>query len=63
MSTRYNPSLYKAWHTWALANFDVVNYLDPHSESRQPDDAASDSLADHVVGAIRGMKYARRLAA
>ncbi|CAK7565397.1 MAG: phosphatidylinositol kinase-related protein kinase tor1 [Sporothrix epigloea] len=26
-ATRYNPKWYKAWHAWALANFEVVQYL------------------------------------
>ncbi|CAK7224906.1 phosphatidylinositol kinase-related protein kinase tor1 [Sporothrix bragantina] len=26
-ATQYNPKWYKAWHAWALANFEVVQYL------------------------------------
>ncbi|TFY65865.1 hypothetical protein EVG20_g5221 [Dentipellis fragilis] len=27
LATHYDPNWYKAWHTWALANFEVVGYL------------------------------------
>ena len=30
LATHYDPSWYKAWHTWALVNFTVVNEMDAH---------------------------------
>jgi FKBP12-rapamycin complex-associated protein len=54
LATRFDSSSYKAWHTWALANFELVSYLDSHQDGRV-DDTPSDSIAGHVVQAISGL--------
>ncbi|MCJ1320534.1 phosphatidylinositol kinase- protein kinase tor1 [Xylographa vitiligo] len=52
-ATQYNPNAYKAWHAWALANFEVVSAI-----TSQPDRDASTlpqaAIVDHVVPAIQG---------
>jgi serine/threonine-protein kinase mTOR len=59
-ATQYNPKWYKAWHAWALANFEVVQALT--STSRNASGAEQDNpprvshgvILDHVVPAVRG---------
>lgn len=51
MATQLDPSWYKAWHTWALANFEVVSYLE--AGTRQ-EELLPDTLVNHVIAAIRG---------
>jgi FKBP12-rapamycin complex-associated protein len=53
LATRYDGQWYKAWHTWALANFEVVNYLESHSEPRLGD-VPSETLVPHTVQAVQG---------
>ncbi|KAF9525319.1 phosphatidylinositol 3-kinase [Crepidotus variabilis] len=53
LATHYDPSWYKAWHTWALANFDVIAYMEGQNEGRT-NDVAGDKLALHVVQAVEG---------
>ena len=52
-ATRFDPSWYKAWHAWALANFEVVTHLTNRSD-RESADVAPTIILDHVVPAIRG---------
>ncbi|KAK3942599.1 phosphatidylinositol 3-kinase tor2 [Diplogelasinospora grovesii] len=51
-ATQYNPKWYKAWHAWALANFEVVKAL----TSRGDNDGRTDHaiVVQHVVPAVRG---------
>ncbi|KAL0953824.1 hypothetical protein HGRIS_005004 [Hohenbuehelia grisea] len=49
---RYDNRWYKAWHTWALANFDVIAYMET-LENRSLGLRAS-GLAAHVVQAVEG---------
>jgi FKBP12-rapamycin complex-associated protein len=51
-ATQYNPKWYKAWHSWALANFEVVQSLTSGSDN----DARANHavIVDHVVPAVRG---------
>ena len=52
-ATRYNQNWYKAWHAWALANFEIVTSL----TSDGGGDSASVSpqiISGHVVPAIKG---------
>ncbi|KIY73583.1 atypical/PIKK/FRAP protein kinase [Cylindrobasidium torrendii FP15055 ss-10] len=54
MATQHDPDWYKAWHTWALANLDVITYLEGQPENRFAD-SPPDNLAKHVVQAIEGL--------
>ncbi|KAF4546613.1 Phosphatidylinositol 3-kinase tor2 protein [Lasiodiplodia theobromae] len=52
-ATRYNQNWYKAWHAWALANFEVVNAMSPQADRSTPDLPAS-AVHEHIVPAIHG---------
>ncbi|KAF2210767.1 hypothetical protein CERZMDRAFT_99368 [Cercospora zeae-maydis SCOH1-5] len=51
-ATRYHESWYKAWHAWALANFEVVTSLT--SGDREATDVPSYIVTEHVVPAVKG---------
>ncbi|PFH51827.1 hypothetical protein AMATHDRAFT_58344 [Amanita thiersii Skay4041] len=51
LSTHYDPSWYKAWHTWALANFEVIGHMESQAEQRTINKAG---LVAHVVQAVEG---------
>jgi hypothetical protein len=53
LATHHDPEWYKAWHTWARANFDVVGYMDSARDSKTGD-IIGDALAAHAVQAIQG---------
>lgn len=50
-ATTYNPRWYKAWHAWALANFEVVQAISARAEGSRIDHAV---VANHVVPAVHG---------
>ena len=52
-ATSYNQAWYKAWHAWALANFEVVTAI---SSQANPETASlpQSIVMDHVVPAVRG---------
>ncbi|UPX14327.1 Non-specific serine/threonine protein kinase [Ascochyta rabiei] len=52
-ATRYNNNWYKAWHAWALANFEVINSITSKAD-RESTDVPSNMVHDHVVPAIHG---------
>ncbi|KAH7139276.1 armadillo-type protein [Dendryphion nanum] len=52
-ATRYNQNWYKAWHSWALANFEVVNSITSQAD-REITEIPSNVVHDHVVPAIHG---------
>ena len=52
-ATTYNPGWYKAWHAWALANFEVVTAITSQA-NREIAILPQAVIADHVVPAIRG---------
>ncbi|KAG6014979.1 hypothetical protein E4U54_004504, partial [Claviceps lovelessii] len=52
-ATKYNPGWYKAWHAWALANFEIVQTLSSANEG-QLSRADQTMLIEHVVPAIQG---------
>ncbi|KAF5387292.1 hypothetical protein D9757_005800 [Collybiopsis confluens] len=52
-ATRYDPDWYKAWHTWALANVEVVNYFENQREDGHH--ISNTALANHAVQAIEGL--------
>ncbi|KDQ52943.1 hypothetical protein JAAARDRAFT_61533 [Jaapia argillacea MUCL 33604] len=53
LATHYDPTWYKAWHTWALSNFEVINFLENQNEGRVLDVAGS-GLVAHIVSAVQG---------
>ncbi|KAL9713509.1 phosphatidylinositol kinase- protein kinase tor1 [Leucoagaricus gongylophorus] len=53
LATHYDSQWYKAWHTWALANFEVISELESQVEGRV-NDIPGDGIAAHVVQAIEG---------
>jgi FKBP12-rapamycin complex-associated protein len=52
-ATRYNQHWYKAWHSWALANFEVVNSITSQAD-RETTEIPPNVVHDHVVPAIHG---------
>lgn len=52
-ATKYNPRWYKAWHAWALANFEIVQTLSARNEG-QLSRADQAMVIEHVVPAIQG---------
>ncbi|KAK7056413.1 phosphatidylinositol kinase-related protein kinase tor1 [Paramarasmius palmivorus] len=54
LATQYDPEWYKAWHTWALANIEVVNYLDSQIENGSKS-VSPLTVAEHAVAAIEGL--------
>ena len=52
-ATRYNNTSYKAWHAWALANFEVVTAMTSHGD-RENVELPQNVVQDHVVPAIDG---------
>ncbi len=52
-ATHFHPSWYKAWHAWALANFEIVQAI-----SQRPDREMAiippSIMIEHVVPAVRG---------
>ncbi|OCH96265.1 FAT-domain-containing protein [Obba rivulosa] len=52
LATHFDPQWYKAWHTWALANFEVVGFLE--SQAEKSSDYPSNSLVAHIVQAVGG---------
>ena len=52
-ATSYNKTWYKAWHAWALANFEVVTAMTPQAH-RETSILPHQTIMDHVVPAIQG---------
>ena len=52
-ATNYNRDWYKAWHAWALANFEVVTTITSRAD-RETAVVPQNIIIDHVVPAIRG---------
>ncbi|KAJ4349705.1 phosphatidylinositol kinase- protein kinase tor1 [Didymosphaeria variabile] len=52
-ATRYNRDWYKAWHSWALANFEVVNSLTSQAD-RESTELPPNVVHEHIVPAITG---------
>lgn len=52
-ATTYHQDWYKAWHSWALANFEVVTALTTQAK-RQNAGLPASLVADHVVPAVQG---------
>lgn len=52
-ATHYNQDWYKAWHAWALANFEVVTAMTTNKE-RETVGIQTRYIHDYVVPAIQG---------
>lgn len=50
-ATRYNKDWYKAWHSWALANFNVATNQTTHADVEQ---VTANVVYEHVIPAIKG---------
>lgn len=48
-ATKYDRNWYKAWHSWALANFEVISHYEMKGEN-----TSKSLLTNHVVPAING---------
>ncbi|KAL0469619.1 phosphatidylinositol 3-kinase [Neurospora intermedia] len=53
-ATHYNNKWYKAWHAWALANFEVVQYLTGNREVAVRNNGEQNYIIQYVVPAVRG---------
>ncbi|KAJ7580147.1 phosphatidylinositol 3-kinase [Mycena floridula] len=53
LATRYDDGWYKAWHTWASANLEVVSYMEAQQRNHSLEIPAQ-TLLSHVVQAIDG---------
>ncbi|KAG8626630.1 hypothetical protein KVT40_005575 [Elsinoe batatas] len=52
-ATRYNHDWYKAWHAWALANFEVVTAITGGAD-RESAQVTQTTLDSHVIPALQG---------
>ena len=52
-ATHFNPESYKAWHAWALANFEVVQGMSAQAE-RSSTNVPQQGIHQHVVPAVTG---------
>ena len=52
-ATRYNPRWYKAWHAWALANFEIVQNMGTRTEGQMTRQEQA-AVIEHVVPAVKG---------
>ena len=54
LATHYDPEWYKAWHTWALANFEVVVFLE-NQQFNRISDVPGQELTAHIVSSVTGL--------
>ena len=52
LATHYDRNWYKAWHSWALANFDVIANVEKIAEGGTA--VGGTLLSDRVVPAVHG---------
>ena len=52
LASHYDNTWYKAWHAWALTNFEVVSHLE--SQTNRPNDTMGSNLMRYVVQAMQG---------
>ena len=55
-ATQSDPKWYKAWHTWSLANFEVVGYLESQNLTH-PDGVLAHNVVTYVTSAVQGNTY------
>jgi len=53
-ATQYNESWYKAWHAYALANFEVVTSMASHTDQEKVKNLPEHVIQNYVVPAIGG---------
>ncbi|KAI0330947.1 FAT-domain-containing protein [Cubamyces sp. BRFM 1775] len=53
LATHYDPTWYKAWHTWALANFEVVGFLE-NQQYNKIGEVPGQELTAHIVSSVTG---------
>lgn len=53
-ATQYNETWYKAWHAYALANFEVVTSMASHTDQDKVRNLPEHVIQNHVVPAIGG---------
>jgi serine/threonine-protein kinase mTOR len=53
-ATHFHSTWYKAWHAWALANFELVQSMGHRAERDRDLVVPQNILVDHVVPAVRG---------
>ncbi|CCJ30549.1 unnamed protein product [Pneumocystis jirovecii] len=49
LATQFDPDCYKAWHAWALANFEAVSFYEKKNKN-----LPSEVYNDHILPAIKG---------
>jgi serine/threonine-protein kinase mTOR len=54
LATQFDPSWHKAWHSFAIAHFDVVSRAERAVNEKTTDDLPSYLLKSHVIPAIKG---------
>ncbi|KAH3683007.1 hypothetical protein WICPIJ_006011 [Wickerhamomyces pijperi] len=59
LATHFDKNWYKAWHNWALANFEVISLRTAKASPEPSNDAANASyptelIQQHVIPAIKG---------
>ncbi|RDX49678.1 atypical/PIKK/FRAP protein kinase [Lentinus brumalis] len=54
LATYYDPAWYKAWHMWAMANFEVIGFLENEQLNKINDDPGGNYLVAHIVSAVTG---------
>jgi len=54
LATQYNDSWYKAWHAYALANFEVATSMASHADQDKIRTLPEHLILNHVVPAISG---------
>jgi len=52
MATELGPRWYKAWHSWALCNFEAIAHLE--SLDTEGDSKCSGAMLQHIISAIEG---------
>jgi serine/threonine-protein kinase mTOR len=52
-ATQLDPQRYKAWHTWALCNFDIIQHLE-NVEEDHDEEVQTKALLSHILAAIIG---------
>jgi len=54
LATQFAPSWHKAWHSFAIAHFDVVSKAERAVNERTAEELPTDLLKAHVIPAIKG---------